>query len=69
MIGVELHFPCGQVRNDLVFKHSIFTGSAGNKYTIRLLPPLNITQVEADLFMDGFVQAVKNYESAAIPNS
>jgi len=62
MIGVELHFPCAQVRNDLVFKHGIFTGSASNKNTIRLLPPLNITQTEADFFLEGFINTIKNYE-------
>jgi acetylornithine/N-succinyldiaminopimelate aminotransferase len=62
MIGVELHFPCAQVRNDLVFKQGIFTGSASNKNTIRLLPPLNITQTEADFFLEGFINTIKNYE-------
>jgi acetylornithine/N-succinyldiaminopimelate aminotransferase len=59
IIGVELHFNSGQVRNDLVFKHNIFTGSASNKNTIRLLPPLNITKAEADHFLQGFMLALK----------
>jgi len=59
MIGVELHFNSAQVRNDLVFKHSIFTGSAANKNTIRLLPPLNITKAEADYFLGEFVKALQ----------
>jgi acetylornithine/N-succinyldiaminopimelate aminotransferase len=59
MIGVELHFNSSQVRNDLVFKHQIFTGSASNKNTIRLLPPLNINKEEADHFLIGFVQALQ----------
>jgi acetylornithine/N-succinyldiaminopimelate aminotransferase len=59
MIGVELHFSSAQVRNDLVFKHNIFTGSASNKNTIRLLPPLNITKAEADHFLQGFTLALK----------
>lgn len=59
MIGVELHFNSAQVRNDLVFKHNIFTGSASNKNTIRLLPPLNITKAEADHFLQEFILALK----------
>lgn len=59
MIGVELYFNSAQVRNDLVFKHNIFTGSASNKNTIRLLPPLNITKAEADHFLQGFTLALK----------
>jgi len=59
MIGVELHFNATQVRNDLVFKHQIFTGSASNKNTIRLLPPLNITKTEADYFLKEFTRALQ----------
>ncbi|HSY77121.1 MAG TPA: aspartate aminotransferase family protein [Bacteroidia bacterium] len=59
MIGVELYFNSAQVRNDLVFKHQTFTGSASNKNTIRLLPPLNINKEEADHFLKGFVLALQ----------
>ena len=59
MIGVELHFNTAQVRNDLVFKHQIFTGSASNKNTVRLLPPLTITKAEADHFIKGFTLALQ----------
>lgn len=61
MIGVELHFNSTQVRNDLVFKHNIFTGSASNKNTIRLLPPLNITKAEADHFLQGFTNLLQTH--------
>lgn len=44
MIGIELPFPIANLRKALLFEDSIFTGSAANKCTIRLLPPLNITQ-------------------------
>jgi acetylornithine/N-succinyldiaminopimelate aminotransferase len=59
MIGVELHFNASQVRDDLVFKHHVFTGSASNKDTIRLLPPLTITQAEADYFLQEFTLALQ----------
>jgi acetylornithine/N-succinyldiaminopimelate aminotransferase len=65
MIGVELHFNSAQVRNDLVFKHQIFTGSASNKNTIRLLPPLNISKEEADHFLKGFVLALQPHLQSA----
>jgi len=61
MIGVELHFNATQVRSDLVFKHQIFTGSASNKNTIRLLPPLTITKAEADQFLQGFALTLQTH--------
>lgn len=61
MIGVEMHFNTSALRNDLVFKHQIFTGSASNKNTVRLLPPLTITKAEADHFLKGFTPALKPY--------
>jgi acetylornithine/N-succinyldiaminopimelate aminotransferase len=61
MIGVEMHFNTSALRNDLVFKHQIFTGSASNKNTVRLLPPLIVTKAEADHFLNGFALALKSH--------
>jgi len=61
MIGVELHSNATQVRNDLVFKHQIFTGSASNKNTVRLLPPLTITKADADHFLKGFALTLQSH--------
>lgn len=52
MIGAEFGFDVAALRKALIFNHSIFTGSASNKNTIRLLPPLNITKVELDQFLE-----------------
>ena len=54
MIGVELEFPCADVRNSLIFDHKIFTGSATNKNTLRLLPAMNLGKQEADFFLTAF---------------
>ncbi len=54
MIGIELDGPCGPIRNELLTKHKIFTGSASNKNTLRVLPALNISKTEVDLFVDAF---------------
>lgn len=51
MIGIELHGPCAEIRKELLFKHAVFTGSASNKNTIRILPSLTITQTEIDVFV------------------
>jgi acetylornithine/N-succinyldiaminopimelate aminotransferase len=54
MIGVELEIPCAEIRNTLLSEHRIFTGSASDKNTIRILPALNIKKEEADAFLNAF---------------
>jgi acetylornithine aminotransferase len=51
MIGIELDQPCARIREQLLTQYHIFTGSAANKNTIRLLPPLSLTQDEAEYFV------------------
>jgi acetylornithine aminotransferase len=58
MIGVELEFPYEQVRNELIFTHRIFTGTAG-KNIIRLLPPLTLSKEEAEIFLHAFAAVMK----------
>lgn len=54
MIGIDLDFPVAAFRKKLVKEYQLFTGSASNPNTIRLLPPLTITKVEADMFLEMF---------------
>jgi acetylornithine/N-succinyldiaminopimelate aminotransferase len=51
IIGIELPEELKDVKKNLLFKHKIFTGEA-KPNVIRLLPALNITKVEADLFLN-----------------
>ena len=51
MIGIELPEELKDVKRNLLFKHKIFTGEA-KPNVIRLLPALNITKVEADIFLE-----------------
>jgi acetylornithine aminotransferase len=51
MIGIELPDELKEVKKNLLFKHKIFTGEA-KPNVIRLLPALNITKVEADIFLE-----------------
>ncbi len=53
MIGIELPDELKDVKKNLLFKHKIFTGEA-KPNVIRLLPALNITKVEADIFLKAF---------------
>ncbi|HQW83895.1 MAG TPA: aminotransferase class III-fold pyridoxal phosphate-dependent enzyme [Ferruginibacter sp.] len=55
MIGIQLPNELNLVKKNLLFKHKIFTGEA-KPNVIRLLPALNITKIEADIFL----QAIKS---------
>jgi len=50
MIGIELSDRHKELRANLITKHRILTGHAGQK-VIRLLPALSITTEEADIFL------------------
>lgn len=54
MIGIQLPEELNMVKKNLLFKHKIFTGEA-KPNVIRLLPALNITKTEANIFL----QAIK----------
>ncbi len=50
MIGIVLPDELTAVKKNLLFKHKIFTGEA-KPNVIRLLPALNITKADADIFL------------------
>jgi acetylornithine/N-succinyldiaminopimelate aminotransferase len=50
MIGIVLPEELKEVKKNLLFKHKIFTGEA-KPSVIRLLPALNITKEDADIFL------------------
>jgi len=54
MVGIELEEPCAPIRQEMLYQHFIFTGSASNKNTIRILPSLAITKREIDVFIAAF---------------
>ncbi len=58
MIGFDLPEMKKSVRNDLLFKHRIFTGEA-RPNAIRLLPPLTLTKSEADIFLEALKTELK----------
>jgi len=51
MIGLEFDYPIKDLRKQLLFEEKLFTGSSSNPNVMRLLPPLNITEREADIFV------------------
>ncbi|GEM58177.1 acetylornithine aminotransferase [Flavobacterium columnare NBRC 100251 = ATCC 23463] len=55
MIAIELYEPCAAVRKRLLDEFGIFTGTASNKNTLRILPSLAVTKKE----LDELLQALK----------
>lgn len=51
MLGIDMKPEYADVRDRLLFESHIFTGGAKNN-VMRLLPPLSISKVEIDLFLD-----------------
>ena len=51
MVGIKYDFPIKDVRDKLLSEHHIFVGNASDPTVLRLLPPLNISQVEVDRFL------------------
>ncbi|MDO9679698.1 MAG: aminotransferase class III-fold pyridoxal phosphate-dependent enzyme [Bacteroidales bacterium] len=58
IIGIDMTDKFIPVRDDLLFKEKIFTGGAKSNI-IRLLPPLNITNKECDVFLASFVKCIE----------
>lgn len=60
MIGIELDQPCSEIRSKLLTEHHVFTGNSSNPNVLRLLPALNITENEADIFINALECVLQN---------
>ena len=58
MIGIEMPDELAHIKQALLKQEKIFTGEA-KPNTIRLLPALNISKIEADLFLNSFAALLK----------
>lgn len=63
MIGIELDQACADVRKALLFEHFIFTGNANDKNVLRILPALNISEKESDLFINALEKTLKSIDA------
>lgn len=54
MFGIELKVPCAPIRTTLLHEFKILTGNAACPKTLRILPALNVTKAELDLFVTAF---------------
>jgi len=59
ILGLEFDYLIKDLRNNLLFKHQIFTGNSNNANTLRVLPSLAIQTSEIDLFLDALNKETK----------
>lgn len=59
MLGLKFDFSVKDLRNHLVHKEKIFTGSASDPNILRLLPPLSLTKEDADHFINRLIVAIE----------
>ncbi|MCL2413704.1 MAG: aminotransferase class III-fold pyridoxal phosphate-dependent enzyme [Bacteroidales bacterium] len=58
MLGIDTAFPAKEICKKLLFEHQIFIGNAGTN-TLRLLPPLCITQKQINVFTNILKQLIQ----------
>lgn len=56
MIGLHFHFKVNVIKKKLLYQEHVLVGDCQEKKIIRLLPPLNISKYEIDLF----IRKIKN---------
>ncbi|KAA2219665.1 MULTISPECIES: aspartate aminotransferase family protein [Maribacter] len=59
MLGLEFGFEVGPLRKKLIYDHHLFTGGAKDKHVLRILPALNITEKDIDIFFEALKAALK----------
>ena len=52
MLGLEFDFEVAELRKKLIYNQRLFTGGAKDKFVLRILPALNITKEDLDLFFN-----------------
>jgi acetylornithine aminotransferase len=52
MLGLEFGFEVSDLRKKLIYEQHLFTGGAKDKYVLRILPALNITKEDLDVFFE-----------------
>lgn len=58
MTGIEFEMPIAKLRQDLLEKHKILVGNSSNKNTLRILPALNVSKTEINLFINALKQEI-----------
>ncbi len=59
MLGLEFDFDVSELRKKLIYNQHLFTGGAKDKHVLRILPALNITKKDIDLFFEALQTELK----------
>ncbi|MEJ1223239.1 aspartate aminotransferase family protein [Sediminicola sp. 1XM1-17] len=59
MLGLEFDFDVSELRKKLIYNQHLFTGGAKDKRVLRILPALNITKKQIDLFFEALQKELK----------
>lgn len=62
MIGVVLPFPVKAFRKLLIEKFGTFTGSSSEPNTLRILPPLSVSESEIEEFISAFGECLSTFK-------
>lgn len=65
MIGLDLPFPVKEFRQKLIQEFGIFTGSSSQANTLRILPPLSVSEAEVQEFIEGFGECLATFKKEA----
>jgi acetylornithine aminotransferase len=58
MLGLEFDYDVAELRKKLIYNQHIFTGGSSNKNLIRILPALNITEKDINVFFEALKKEV-----------
>lgn len=59
MLGLEFDFDVSELRKKLIYNQHLFTGGAKDKHVLRILPAMNITKKDLDLFFEALQTELK----------
>lgn len=59
MLAADFDFPVKEMRKNLVYQQHLFTGASSNPHTLRLLPPLGISEKDVDLFIQKLKKGIE----------
>jgi acetylornithine/N-succinyldiaminopimelate aminotransferase len=68
MIGLQFDFPVADLRKKLLFEEQVFTGSASDPHTLRLLPPLNLNRENAASFVSKLQRSLAKMKTVSGKN-
>lgn len=63
MLGALFDFSVANIRKELIFEEHIFTGGASNPNLLRILPPLNVSKQQIDVFIDALKNVLEKIKS------